>query len=102
MHIDPRYLANPLSVAKYGSFNRAATACGISRPALSNSVAQSERRLGVQILDRSRRGLQLIDYASIVVLNAEVIDAVLQQTADEVCLRRRGLRALCELAPSVP
>ena len=58
--VDPRHLANLLSIAKHGSFNRAATARGISQPALSNSIAQLERRLGVQVLDRTRRELYAI------------------------------------------
>jgi LysR family transcriptional regulator, regulator for genes of the gallate degradation pathway len=91
VNIDPRYLANLLSIAKHGSFNRAAMACGISQPALSNSIAQLERRLGVQVLDRSRRGSQLNDFGKILVRNAEVIEAVLQQTADEVRLKRMGI-----------
>jgi LysR family transcriptional regulator of gallate degradation len=66
-------------------------ACGISQPALSNSIAQLERRLGVQVLDRSRRGSQLNDFGKILVRNAEVIEAVLQQTADEVRLKRMGV-----------
>ena len=62
LNIDPRYLANLLSVAKHGSFNRAAAAQGISQPALSNSIAQLERRLGVQVLDRTRSGSQLNEF----------------------------------------
>ena len=64
MNIDPRYLANLLSIAKHGSFNRAAAARGISQPALSNSIAQLERRLGVTVLDRSRSGSQLNEFGT--------------------------------------
>jgi LysR family transcriptional regulator, regulator for genes of the gallate degradation pathway len=89
--IDPRYLANLLSIAKHGSFNRAATARGISQPALSNSIAQLERRLGVQVLDRTRRGSELNEFGKILVRNAAVIDAVLQHTVEEVRLKRLGV-----------
>ena len=91
MDIDPRYLANLLSIAKHGSFNRAAAARGISQPALSNSIAQLERRLGVQVLDRSRRGSALNEFGKILVRNAEVVDAVLLRTVDEVRLRKVGV-----------
>ena len=91
VNIDPRYLANLLSIAEHGSFNRAATARGISQPALSNSIAQLERRLGVPVLDRSRRGSQLNEFGKILVRGAEVIDAVLQQTVDELRLKRMGV-----------
>jgi DNA-binding transcriptional LysR family regulator len=90
LNIDPRYLANLLSVAKHGSFNRAAAAQGISQPALSNSIAQLERRLGVQVLDRTRSGSQLNEFGKILVRTAQVIDAVMQQTVDEVRLKRIG------------
>jgi LysR family pca operon transcriptional activator len=91
MNIDPRYLANLLSIAKHGSFNRAAAARGISQPALSNSIAQLERRLGVLVLDRSRSGSALNEFGKILVRTAQVIDAVLQQAIDEVRLKRMGV-----------
>jgi LysR family pca operon transcriptional activator len=91
LNIDPRYLANLLSVAKHGSFNRAAAARGISQPALSNSIAQLERRLGVQVLDRTPTGSHLNEFGKILVRTAIVIDAVMQQTVDEVRLRRLGI-----------
>lgn len=91
MHIDPRYLANLLSIAKHGSFNRAAAARGISQPALSNSIAQLERRLGVLVLDRNRSGSQLNEFGKILVRTAEVIDAVLQQAVDELRLKRMSV-----------
>jgi LysR family pca operon transcriptional activator len=90
-NIDPRYLANLLSIAKHGSFNRAASARGMSQPALSNSIAQLERRLGVAVLDRTRRGSELNEFGKILVRNAEIIEAVLQHTADEVRLKRLGV-----------
>jgi len=89
--VDPRHLANLLSIAKHGSFNRAAAARGISQPALSNSIAQLERRLGVQVLDRTRRGSELNEFGKILVRNAAVIDSVLQHTIDEVRLKRLGV-----------
>jgi LysR family pca operon transcriptional activator len=90
-NIDPRYLANLLSIAKHGSFNRAASARGMSQPALSNSIAQLERRLGVAVLDRTRRGSELNEFGKILVRNAEVIEAVLKQTVEEVRLKRIGV-----------
>ena len=91
MIIDPRYLANLLSIAKHGSFNRAAAARGISQPALSNSIAQLERRLGIQVLDRTSRGSELNQFGKILARNAQIIDAVLQQAIDEVRLKRLGV-----------
>jgi LysR family pca operon transcriptional activator len=91
MKIDPRQLANLMSIAQHGSFNRAAAARGISQPALSNSIAQLERRLGVQVLARTRRGSELTDMGKILLRGAETIDAVLMQAAEEVRLKRLGV-----------
>jgi LysR family pca operon transcriptional activator len=91
MKIDPRQLANLMSIAQHGSFNRAAAARGISQPALSNSIAQLERRLGVQVLSRTRRGSELTDMGKILLRGAETIDAVLLQASEEVRLKRLGV-----------
>jgi LysR family transcriptional regulator of gallate degradation len=92
MKIDPRHLANLMSIAEHGSFNRAAAARGISQPALSNSIAQLERRLGAQVLSRTRRGSELTDIGRILLRGAETIDAVLLQAANEVRLKRLGVQ----------
>jgi len=89
--IDPRHLANLLSIAEHGSFNRAAAARGISQPALSNSIAQLERRLGVKVLDRTRRGSELTELGKILLRGAETIDAVLLQASEEVRLKKLGV-----------
>jgi LysR family pca operon transcriptional activator len=91
MNIDPRHLANLLSIVKHGSFNRAAAARGISQPALSNSIAQLERRLGVAVLDRTPSGSAPNEVGKILVRTAQIIDAVLLQATDEVRLKRMGV-----------
>lgn len=47
------------SVAHARSFSAAARAHGITQPALSNAVARLEERLGVQLFERSTRGVTL-------------------------------------------
>ena len=91
MKIDPRQLANLLSIAEHGSFNRAAAARGLSQPAMSNSIAQLERRIGAPVLDRGRRGSQLSEIGRILVRNAQAVESILTQAADEVRHRRRGV-----------
>lgn len=46
-------------VARYRSFSRAAAANEITQSAVSQMIAQLERRLNVQLIDRSSRPLQL-------------------------------------------
>ena len=91
MKIDPRHLINLLAVANYGSFNRAAAAQGLSQPALSNSIAQLERRLGFSVLNRSRRGSEVNEYGRILLQGARTIEALLAQTAEQVQLERVGV-----------
>ena len=92
MRIDPRHLANLLSIARHGSFNRAAAACGISQPALSNSIRQLERKLGLRVLNRTAQGSALNEFGKLLVRNAEIIDSVLQHTAEEVRLQQLGVK----------
>lgn len=89
--IDPRHLANLLAVAKHGSFNRAAAALGLSQPALSNSIAQLERRLGSPVLARTRRGSTLNEFGEILVRSAQTMEALLAATQEEVRLKRLGI-----------
>lgn len=89
--IDPRYLVNLLAVAQHGSFNRAAAARGISQPALSNSIAQLERRLGVPVLTRSPRGSELNEFGKILVRGAQTLEAVLAHTSEQIRLKRSGV-----------
>ena len=49
------------TVARLGSFSRAAQALSVSQPAVSIQVRELERSLGSSLLHRSRRGVQLTD-----------------------------------------
>jgi LysR family transcriptional regulator, regulator for genes of the gallate degradation pathway len=80
-----------LAVAEQGSFNRAAAARGLSQPALSNSIAQLERRLGIRVLERTRRGSQVNEFGRILLEGARTVDAVLKHTAERVRLKRLGV-----------
>lgn len=54
-----RQLQYLVAVADLGGFRRAAVACGVSQPSLSAQVAQVERVLGVQVFERSARGVRV-------------------------------------------
>lgn len=45
------------AVAREGSFGRAARACSVTQPALSNGIAVLERMLGGRLFDRTTRGV---------------------------------------------
>lgn len=48
-----------LTVLECGSFTAAANKLGITQPAVSQSIAELERLLGVQLLERSRSEMSL-------------------------------------------
>lgn len=45
------------TVAEYGSFRQAAFRLNITQPTLSNQVAAMEKALGIQLFERSRKGI---------------------------------------------
>ncbi|MDP1633081.1 MAG: transcriptional regulator CynR [Gallionellaceae bacterium] len=55
----PRSILYLLTVAEHQSFTRAAEALYVSQPTLSQQIKQLEDALGVQLLDRSGRTVQL-------------------------------------------
>ncbi|WP_267388210.1 LysR family transcriptional regulator [Sphingomonas sp. GC_Shp_3] len=91
MAVDATQIANLLAIARTGSFTRAAAEKGMSQPALSNSIALLERRLGVPVLTRSRRGSELTPYGEILVRRAEGLQALLTDAETEVRRRVDGV-----------
>jgi LysR family cyn operon transcriptional activator len=57
----PRTIRYLLAVAEHQSFTRAAEALYVSQPTLSQQIKLLEEALGVQLLDRSGRTVQLTD-----------------------------------------
>lgn len=80
-----------VTLAKEKHFGRAAEKCNVSQPALSNSIRQLEKDLGVSIVKRGRRfqgltreGAKIVEYAS------KLIDTENSLT-QELSLMREGL-----------
>jgi LysR family cyn operon transcriptional activator len=59
--VELRHLKYLLAVAEHGRFTRAAEALHVSQPTLSQQVAQMERALQIQLLDRTGPTVQLTD-----------------------------------------
>jgi DNA-binding transcriptional LysR family regulator len=91
MAIDPRQLSHFLAIAEHGSFNRAAAFQRISQPALSVSIAQLERQLGVRLLDRGPQGTTLNHFGTLLLRHARALEAVLSDAAEEIELHKRGI-----------
>jgi LysR family transcriptional regulator, transcriptional activator of the cysJI operon len=75
MHLEARLRAFA-AVARTGSFTRAAEALYVSQPAVSKHVSALEAELGVELVERSRRGASLThpgDVLADYVLRAEAL-----------------------------
>ena len=69
---DLQYL---VAIAELGSFSRAAEACAITQPALSERIKRIESDLSVEIFERSKRGVKVTPVGQRVVLKArELLD----------------------------
>jgi LysR family hydrogen peroxide-inducible transcriptional activator len=65
-----RQLQYIVAVADLGGFGRAAEQCHVAQPSLSAQIALAEGQLGVQIFERSRRGVRLSSVGAAVVERA--------------------------------
>lgn len=82
MTISLKQMRYAVAVARTGHFGRAAEACSVSQPALSQQVLALEALCGTQVFDRLKSGVRLtpfgrefIDLAQAAIRSAEALDA---------------------------
>ena len=71
--MEERRLAVFAAVARVQSFSRAAETMHLSQPAVSQQVAAMEAELGVQLFERSRRGVRLTSAGTALLAHAEAL-----------------------------
>lgn len=71
-----RYL---VAIAEHQHFGRAAEACSVAQPTLSEQINRWEKRMGVSLCTRSNRGVQLTPQGQVLAAQARAIVAALEQ-----------------------
>jgi LysR family hydrogen peroxide-inducible transcriptional activator len=95
------------AVARAGHFGAAAEQCAISQPALSMQIQELEKFLGIQLLERGRRGTMLTESGKDVARRAariladvrDIVDVARRQ--DEVLSGPLGLGVIPSIAPYI-
>ena len=78
-----------LAVAETGAITEAAERIGVTQPALSRRIQQLEDQLGVQLLERGRKGAQLTEIGRLVQIEAQGIVARYEQMREIVSSHQR-------------
>ena len=73
-----------LAVAQHGSIHEAARSLHTTQPALSKTIAELERELGVTLMSRSTRGVSLTAYGTALVKRASVVEQELRHALEDI------------------
>jgi DNA-binding transcriptional LysR family regulator len=87
-HLELKHLRQLGEVADKGSIRAAAEALGITQPALSRSIRAIESELGVKLIERGPRGVELTPAGTRLLSYARIVDANLALAEKEL----RGFR----------
>jgi DNA-binding transcriptional LysR family regulator len=99
---DHRHIAHLVAAARCGSLTAAAVELGLTQPALSRSIRELERALGVRVLERGRFGVVPTEYGEALIARGHAIEAELRAATQEIDAIRRagGARVLIGCGPS--
>src|SRR3954466_2361671 len=82
--MDTRQLAAFVAVVEKKSFSQAAERLGVTQPAVSLQIQALEKRLGVQLVDRSGRRVEPTEAGQRLYRNAQRVRAAEEQLYDEL------------------
>jgi DNA-binding transcriptional LysR family regulator len=88
LDLDLRELNQVLAIAAEGSFAQAARRLHISQPALSRSIQEVERKIGLRLFERGRGGATPTDVGRMVLRHAETVTAAAWDLQRELALIR--------------
>lgn len=89
-----------IAIVEAGSIRGGARQLGVSQPALTRGLQQLEHDLGVQLLQRTIRGIALTEVGAAFLARARVANAELRKAADEARGRANRAGQLLTLAVS--
>jgi DNA-binding transcriptional LysR family regulator len=92
MALEVRRMRHVIALAEHGSFARAATALGLSQPALSRSVQSVEREVGSNLFARTASGVEPTDAGRVFVARVRQI-VELTEDLDRDIVSERGLQS---------
>lgn len=78
-------------VLEQGSINRAAAQVGLTQPALTRSIGRLEASLGVQLLNRTARGVFPTAYGEAILSHIKLINSELERAGNELEIMKRGM-----------
>src|SRR5258708_11261073 len=73
-----------VTAVETGSLRRAAEKMRLSQPALSRSIRELEREVGVKLIDRTARGVAATVYGKALIMRGKLVDAELRQARDDI------------------
>jgi DNA-binding transcriptional LysR family regulator len=92
MTLEVRQMRHVIALADHGSFARAATALGLSQPALSRSIQAVEREVGASLFARSASGVEPTDGGRLLIARIRQI-LELAEDLDRDVASERGLQS---------
>jgi molybdate transport repressor ModE-like protein len=93
--LDPRRIAHLAAAARCGSLTAAAAELGLTQPALSKSIRELERALGVPVLERGRFGATPTEYGEALIARGRAIEAELRAAGGSSSAADRRRRRGC-------
>src|SRR5215813_10719278 len=73
-----------MAVAQAGNMSKAAALLNTTQPAISRSIAELERTIGVRLLDRTSQGVELTEYGRVLLGGGAAVFDELRQTVKDI------------------
>lgn len=95
--MDLRQLRYFLAIAEERNFSRAATRLHMTQPPLTRQVALLEEELGIRLLDRTSRGVELTAAGAVFYEDISNVRVLVEQAADRAIRTSKGLTGVLDV-----